>query len=133
VRIGNDAPTGAGLPPAYADAVSADKTTRSETPLGAIGRASAHGGAFGQLKSGLQIRRSVVRMEDTATYAAALTLVQAGRTVAAADRYLKRHPWGSVLLVASAALAMTAAAGRRHANETGPITPTAKGRSESKK
>ncbi|CAG9240242.1 hypothetical protein PSP6_930015 [Paraburkholderia tropica] len=55
-----------------------------------------------------------MRLEDSATYAAALTLVQAGRTVAAADRYVKRHPWSSVLIVASAAIAMTAATGRRH-------------------
>ena len=71
-------------------------------------------------------RRSVVRLEDSATYAAALTLVHAGRTVAAADRYVKRHPWGSVLLAASAALAMTAAAGRRHMIHSGQITLTAK-------
>jgi membrane protein len=69
-------------------------------------------------------------MEDSATYAAALTLVQAGRTVAAADRYVKRHPWGSVLLVASAALAMTAAAGRRHAVDSSSLTHAAKGRNK---
>jgi len=119
--------------PADAAVASAEKSALSETPLGAIGRASAHGGAFGHSKNGLQIRRSVVRMEDSATYAAALTLVQAGRTVAAADRYLKRHPWGSVLLVASAALAMTAAAGRRHADETAPASHIAKGRGKAEK
>ena len=66
-------------------------------------------------------------------YAAALTLVQAGRTVAAADRYLKRHPWGSVLLVASAALAMTAAAGRRHADEAAPANHISKGRGKAER
>ena len=110
-----------GAAPPYAAAVAASvqpgKTPRpADAPLRAIGKARATGGAFARLHSGsLQIRRSVVRMEDSATYAAALTLVQAGRTVAAADRYVKRHPWSSVLLVASAAVAMTAAAGRRHA------------------
>jgi membrane protein len=133
VRIGNGAATGAGVPPAYVDGAATDKTTLSETPLGAIGRASAHGGAFGRFKSGLQIRRSVVRMEDTATYAAAFTLVQAGRTVAATDRYIKRHPWSSVLLVASAALAMTAAAARRHAAESGAATPAGRSSGDAKK
>ncbi|WP_321866945.1 YihY/virulence factor BrkB family protein [Paraburkholderia tropica] len=110
-----------GAAPPYAAAVAASvqpgKTPRpADAPLHAIGKARATGGAFARLHGGsLQIRRSVVRMEDSATYAAALTLVQAGRTVAAADRYVKRHPWSSVLLVASAAVAMTAAAGRRHA------------------
>jgi membrane protein len=126
--IGNSAAADAAAPPAYATAVSADKSTLSETPLGAIGRASAHGGAFAQRKTGMQIRRSVVRLEDSATYAAALTLVHAGRTVAAADRYVKRHPWGSVLLAASAALAMTAAAGRRHLTQSGSIRQATKSR-----
>ncbi|MBV8261390.1 MAG: YihY/virulence factor BrkB family protein, partial [Paraburkholderia sp.] len=102
VSIGNDSASRVSVAMAPAAAVSSDKSTLSEARLGAIGRARAHGGAFGWIRSGLQIRRSVVRIEDTATYAAALTLVQAGRTVAAADRYVKHHPWGSVLLAASA-------------------------------
>lgn len=65
-------------------------------------------------------RSPAERMEDGATYAAALTLVHAGRTVVAADRYVKRHPWRSVLLAAGAALAMTAAAGRFR---TGRLAP----------
>ncbi|RAR59235.1 membrane protein [Paraburkholderia unamae] len=133
VPIGNTASASVAAPAPYAAAVLADKSTLSETPLSAIGRASAHGGEFGRLKTGLQIRRSVVRMEDSATYAAALTLVQAGRTVAAADRYVKRHPWGSVLIVASAALAMTAAAGRRQVAESGALGQAAKGRGKAKK
>jgi len=133
VPIGNGATSAVAMPPAFAAAVSADKSTLSETPLGAIGRASAHGGAFGRLKSGLQIRRSVVRMEDSAAYAATLTMVHAGRTAAAADRYVKRHPWGSVLFVASAALAMTAAAGRRRATDSGPGAQAAKGRGKPQK
>jgi membrane protein len=86
-----------------------------ETTLGATGRASAEGGAFAPRPSaGLRILPTAARMENGATYAAALTLAHAGRTVAAADRYVRRHPWGSVLLAAGAAIAMTAAAGRRH-------------------
>ncbi|WP_322013673.1 YihY/virulence factor BrkB family protein [Paraburkholderia sp. J12] len=87
------------------------------SPLTAITHASAEGGAFARRPGGTSappIRRSAAHMEDGATYAAALTIVHAGRTVAAADRYVKRHPWGSVLLAAGAAIAMTAAAGRRH-------------------
>ncbi|NLP64688.1 YihY/virulence factor BrkB family protein [Paraburkholderia sacchari] len=59
--------------------------------------------------------RSVVNMEKSATEAAARTLLRAGRTVAATNRYVQRHPWRSVAFVASAALAVTAAAGRRRA------------------
>lgn len=109
------------LPPyaaAVAEATGADMAVDdANAPLRAIGQARATGGAFArQGNGGLQIRRSVVRMEDSATYAAALTLVHAGRTVAAADRYIKRHPWSSVLIVASAALAVTATTSRRHAS-----------------
>ncbi|MEX3691438.1 YihY/virulence factor BrkB family protein [Paraburkholderia sp. BR14263] len=133
VPIGNGGAAAPAMPAALAAAVSADKSTLSETPLGAIRRASAHGGPFGRLKSGLHIRRSVVRMEDSATYAAALTLVHAGRTVAAADRYVKRHPWGSVLFVASAALAMTTAGRRRHPHAAAPIKAATKGRNKAQK
>jgi len=58
------------------------------------------------------LRSARVRLEDNATYAAALTLVHAGRTAAAADRYVKRHPWRSVLLTAGAVAVMTAATRR---------------------
>lgn len=113
VPIGNTA-AAAGEVPVYAAAAPGNGATASETPLQAMAHASAQGEFGRRHGAGLQIRRSVVRMEDGATYAAALTLVQAGRTVAAADRYVKRHPWSTVLLAAGAAIAMTAAAGRRH-------------------
>jgi len=69
-------------------------------------------------------------MEDSATYLAALTLVHGGRTVAAADRYVRRHPWGSVLLAAGAAIAVTVAARGRHDGrlDTDADEPTADGR-----
>lgn len=131
VPIGNAGAgaVGNGAPPPYAAAVAAGSArnrtnganganngaSAADAPLHAIGQARAEGGAFARRSTGgLQIRRSVVNMERGATYAAAYTLVRAGRTVAAADRYIKRHPWRSVMFVASAALAMTAAAGRRH-------------------
>jgi membrane protein len=111
VPIGNpgtgaadDRAAGNGVPPPYAAAAAG------------AGQARTEGGAFAPRDAnGAPVRRAVVRMEDKATYAAAFTIAHAGRTVAAADRYIKRHPWRSVLLVASAALAMTTAAGRRHA------------------
>jgi membrane protein len=56
--------------------------------------------------------RKVIRAEDQATRAAASTLLEAGRKAAAADRYVKRHPWGSMLLAAGAALLVTTVASR---------------------
>ncbi len=58
------------------------------------------------------VGRSVMRAETRATRAAAVTLVQAGRTAVAADRYVRRHPWGSVLLAAATAMLVAAVAGR---------------------
>ena len=130
IPIGNTGAAGAADPravgngaPPYAAAVAAAAgsardaaadASAADAPLHAIGQARAEGGAFARRNaSGLQIRRTVINMERGATHAAASALVQAGRTVAAADRYVKRHPWRSVVFVASAALAMTAAAGRR--------------------
>jgi membrane protein len=67
-----------------------------------------------------KLGRGVIRAEGQATRAAATTLIVAGRKAAAADRYVKRHIWGSVLLAASAALLATAVAGRlRSKNDLG--------------
>ncbi|MFM0111101.1 YihY/virulence factor BrkB family protein [Paraburkholderia nemoris] len=60
----------------------------------------------------VKIGRTVVLAEAQATHAAAVTLVEAGRTAAAADRYVKRHPWTSVLFAAAAGLAAAAVARR---------------------
>jgi membrane protein len=62
--------------------------------------------------------RKVIRAEDQATRAAASTLLEAGRKAAAADRYVKRHPWGSMLLAAGTALLVTAVAGRLRGDGT---------------
>jgi membrane protein len=64
------------------------------------------------VRTAASIGRKVIRAEDHATRAAASTLLEAGRKAVAADRYVKRHPWGSVLLAAGAALVVTAVAGR---------------------
>ena len=63
--------------------------------------------------AGLRLGRAIVRYEDRATHAAATTIVTAGRAAHAANGYVKRHPWGSALAAAGAALAMTTAANRR--------------------
>ena len=75
----------------------------------ATGAAAPSSGA----RTAASIGRKVIRAEDHATRAAASTLLEAGRKAAAADRYVKRHPWGSMLLAAGAALLVTAVAGRR--------------------
>ncbi|MFX1675047.1 YihY/virulence factor BrkB family protein [Paraburkholderia sp. A2WS-5] len=114
VPIGNTAPVAGSH--AGRDAAGGDVhgARAADAPLQVIGQVRAEGGAFARHSAGsLQIRRSVVNMEKSATEAAARTLVRAGRTVAATNRYVQRHPWRSVALVASAALAVTAAAGRR--------------------
>jgi membrane protein len=61
----------------------------------------------------VSLGRTVMRAESQATRVAAATLVHAGRTAVAADRYVRRHPWRSVLLAAGTALAMGAVVGRR--------------------
>ncbi|CAM2188241.1 membrane protein [Paraburkholderia sacchari] len=113
VPIGNTA-LAAG---SHAAGDAAQSASAADAPLlQAIGQLRAEGGVFARRSAGsLQIRRSVVNMEKSATEAAARTLLRAGRTVAATNRYVQRHPWRSVALVASAALAVTAAAGRRRA------------------
>jgi membrane protein len=64
------------------------------------------------VRTAASIGRQVNRAEDHVTRAAASTLLEAGRKAVAADRYVKRHPWGSMLLAAGAALVVTAVAGR---------------------
>ena len=70
-------------------------------------------------RTAANIGRKVMRAEDHATRAAASTLLEAGRRAVAADRYVKRHPWGSMLLAAGAALLVTAVAGRLRSDDAG--------------
>jgi len=84
------------------------------------------------------VRSPVMAMKDGATHAAALAFAQADRTAAAADRYVKRYPWRSVLLAAAAAIAVSATAGRRRGtrhkvdpvNESPGANPSAKKRAK---
>ncbi|WP_296659183.1 YihY/virulence factor BrkB family protein [Paraburkholderia sp.] len=87
---------------------AAEAPASAAPPLGVAADAATHHDGASPL-----LRRAMAKMEDDATSAAALTLAHAGRTAAAADRFVKRHPWSSVLLAAGAAVAMTAAAVRR--------------------
>jgi membrane protein len=117
VPIGNAVP-GTGEPPMFAVNASSHSDAPVGTPLHATAQASANpapGSEAAQRDSQTPpTRRSPAeRIEDGAIYAAALALVHTGRAIAAADRYVKRHPWPLVLLAAAATLTMTAAAGRR--------------------
>jgi len=89
---------------AAAAAVAAATARASKARLGPVGQA-------------VRMGRSVLSAETRVTHAAAVTLVQAGRTASAADRYVRRHPWGSVLLAAGAAALVAAVAGRRGSGE----------------
>ncbi|WP_040124500.1 YihY/virulence factor BrkB family protein [Paraburkholderia xenovorans] len=105
-------------------------TAASDSALTATGRdatASAQGGAAAAAlreQSGntasarataVKLARSVVSAEAQATRIAADTLIEASRKAVAADRYVRRHPWPSVLLAAAAGLAAATVA-RRNAH-----------------
>ncbi|MBU7441477.1 YihY/virulence factor BrkB family protein [Paraburkholderia fungorum] len=92
---------------APADATSASASPRNRTRKRASARAAA-----------VKISRSVVLAEAHATRAAAVTLTSAGRTAVAADRYVRRHPWTSVLFAAAAGLAAATVA-RRNGDDSG--------------
>ncbi|MFC0400347.1 YhjD/YihY/BrkB family envelope integrity protein [Paraburkholderia rhizosphaerae] len=64
-------------------------------------------------RKAVRMGRSVVHAETRATHAAAVSLVHAGRTAVAADRYVRRHPWSSVLVAAGTAIIVAAMSGRR--------------------
>jgi membrane protein len=60
----------------------------------------------------VKVGRGVAMAEAQATRLAADALVEAGRKAAAADRYVRRNPWTSVLLAAAAGLAAATVARR---------------------
>ncbi|MFM0312246.1 YihY/virulence factor BrkB family protein [Paraburkholderia sp. RL17-383-BIF-A] len=62
----------------------------------------------------VKLGRTVVSAEAQATRIAAVALIEAGRKAVAADRYVRRHPWTSVLFAAAAGL--TAATVARRSN-----------------
>ncbi|PRY09314.1 YihY/virulence factor BrkB family protein [Paraburkholderia sp. BL25I1N1] len=64
----------------------------------------------------LKVGRTVVLAEAQATRIAAVTLIEASRKAVAADRYVRRHPWTSVLVAATAGLAAAMVARRNTDN-----------------
>ena len=66
-----------------------------------------------------KLGRTVVLAEAQATRIAAVTLIEAGRKAVVADRYVRRHPWTSVLFAAAAGLAAATVA-RRNASNSEP-------------
>jgi membrane protein len=77
------------------------------------------------ISKAVTIGKTVVKAETHATRAAANTLVRAGRTAVAADRYVRRHPWSSVLVAAGTALFVAAVAGRRNGTDDAKAPPAA--------
>jgi membrane protein len=71
------------------------------------------------------IGKTVIKAEVQATRAAAHTLVGARRQVIAADQYVRRHPWSSVLVAAGTALAVAAFARRRNDADDAATPPSA--------
>ncbi|CAB3686727.1 YihY/virulence factor BrkB family protein [Paraburkholderia rhynchosiae] len=77
-----------------------------------VGGRSQHRKKASARATALQVGRSMVSAEARATHIAAVTLLRAGRKAVAADRYVRQHPWKSVVFAAAAGLA--AAAMARH-------------------
>ncbi|CAB3748489.1 YhjD/YihY/BrkB family envelope integrity protein [Paraburkholderia humisilvae] len=88
---------------------TADAQRRAESAAAASGGDARRRPVF---RKAARMGRSVMDAETRATLAAATTLVQAGRTAVAADRYVRRHPWTSVLFAAGTAILVAALAGR---------------------
>ncbi|MGF6900027.1 YihY/virulence factor BrkB family protein [Paraburkholderia sp. GAS348] len=100
-RAAGFAPATGAAASALATAAPASALSRMQTRKKTSARAAA-----------VKLGRTVVLAEAQATHFAAVTLVEAGRTAVAADRYVKRHPWTSVLFAAAAGLAAAAMARR---------------------
>jgi membrane protein len=109
-----DARAAANFAPAAGAAATAPGAA---TPASALRRTQARNKASARATA-LKIGRAVVLTEAQATRLAAVTLVEAGRTAVAADRYVRRHPWTSVLFAAAAGLAAATIA-RRSGDDNG--------------
>ena len=102
-------------------AAAAPTTVTPPQRAGTVARLSAaHDAGIGKAVS---IGRTVVKAETQATRAAAATLAQAGRKAAAADRYVKQHPWSSVLVAAGTAMAVAVVASRRSSANDASASP----------
>ena len=111
------ASTVAGYAQARADRHAADAPDASSTPMRATGtrRVQARNQASAR-STAVRVARGVVEAEAHATRLAALALVETRRKAKAADRYVRRNPWTSVVLAAVAGLAAATAA-RRNSDE----------------
>ncbi|NPT57960.1 YihY/virulence factor BrkB family protein [Paraburkholderia elongata] len=96
---------------APATGAAAASTLAAATPASALPRVQTQEKTSARAAA-VKIGRTVVRAEAQATRVAAVTLVEAGRTAVATNRYVRRHPWTSVLLAAAAGLAAAAVARR---------------------
>jgi membrane protein len=94
------------------DPARATENTPAVTPATAAAEPDGSSKRPSSLGKAVHVCRSVLHAETRATHAAAVTLVQAGRTAVAADRYVRRHPWGSVLIAAGTAIIVAVIAGR---------------------
>ena len=72
----------------------------------------------------VSIGKTVIKAETQATRAAASTIVEARRRAVAADRYVRQHPWESMLIAASTAMALAAFARRRNAPNDADTPPS---------
>jgi membrane protein len=92
-------------------------TGASSTPMHATGtlRVQARNPARAR-STAVKVARGVVDAEAQATRLAALALVETRRKAKAADQYVRRNPWTSVVLAAVAGLAAATAA-RRNSDE----------------
>ncbi|HEX7912689.1 MAG TPA: YihY/virulence factor BrkB family protein [Paraburkholderia sp.] len=103
----------------HADAAARDAGAEG----GTFADASAGAGIAAQAKSkvsaratAIEVGRTVAMAEAQATRIAAVTLAGASRKAVAADRYVRRHPWTSVLVAAAAGLAAATMARRNAVN-----------------
>jgi membrane protein len=113
--VGGSAGPAAGIAAVNAEAAAAAAAISAgagATAAAAATTASVTKQDPGAINKAVDMCRSVIQAETRATRAAAVTLVQAGRTAAVADRYVRRHPWSSVLVAAGTAIIVTAMAGR---------------------
>ncbi|WP_233834405.1 YihY/virulence factor BrkB family protein [Paraburkholderia sp. ZP32-5] len=95
-------------------------TTRSAIAVGAAHSTALDSNTRGETAthaSAVQIARKMIEAEAQATRMAATALVEARRQAVAADRYVRRNPWTSVLLAAAAGLTAAAVARPRRSVE----------------
>ncbi|MFL9965270.1 YihY/virulence factor BrkB family protein [Paraburkholderia sediminicola] len=111
------ASTVAGYVQARADRHAADSPDASSTPMRATGTLGVQARNLASARStAVRVARGVVNAEAQATRLAAFALAETRRQAKAADRYVRRNPWTSVVLAAVAGLAAVTAA-RRNSDE----------------